>query len=477
MIPRMTLRLRMILLFCAVVGVLLAGIYMVVYSMFSTGVENTRFDRLGNRGQPLAALLGYPGGRQLVENLDLRKQYFEVFDTAGNVLSKSKSLGGADLPHPVFGPRDRTQFATVSSAFGSVREVAIPIQLDGRDAWFIVSEPTSTISLIEAGFRSRFILIWTGIMGLTALLATWYVARSLRPIVVLTQHAEELTYRISGVGEYDTTPKLPVRNPYDEVGRLAMNFNVLFERVDSLVRQLRLFVSDAAHELRTPLSVLRGETQLLLAQPRPVAEYERALRIIDVELATMGRIIEGLFTLSMADAGQLNIQRDQLYLDEVLEEACGMAAPLAREKGIAIRKQRWQEEEFRGDQTMLRQLFLILLENAVKYSPSNTAITVDLQTLSGRPTAIIEDQGIGISPQDLPHIFKRFYRAAPQTSDGSRSGGLGLAIADAIAKAHHGSISCESRAGQGSRFTVSFARPEARALKTLSESIPALRDG
>jgi signal transduction histidine kinase len=165
----------------------------------------------------------------------------------------------------------------------------------------------------------------------------------------------------------------------------------------------------------------------------------------------------------MADAGQLKIQRDPLYLDEVLEEACGIAAPLAREKRIAIHKQQWQEEKFRGDQTMLRQLFLILMENAVKYSPSNTAITVGLQTLSGRPTAIIEDQGIGIAPADLPHIFKRFYRAAPQTSDESRSGGLGLAIADAIAKAHQGSISCESKVGHGTRFIVSFTPPGAGA--------------
>jgi signal transduction histidine kinase len=294
---------------------------------------------------------------------------------------------------------------------------------------------------------------------LTALLATWYVARSLRQIVLLTRHAEELTNRISGVGEHPETPKLPVRNPYDEVGRLATNFNVLFERVDSVVQQLRLFVSNAAHELRTPLAVMRGETQFLLAQPRPVAEYERTLRVIDAELATMGRIIEGLFTLSMADAGQLNIQRDPLHLDEVLEEACGIAAPLAREKRIAIQKRKWQEEEFRGDQTMLRQLFLILMENAVKYSPSNTAITVDLRTRAGRPTAIIEDQGPGIAPEDLPHIFERFYRAAPQTSDESRSGGLGLAIAAAIVKAHDGSIICESEVGQGSRFIVSFTPP------------------
>ncbi len=456
MMAKMTLRMRMILLFCAVVGILVGGIYFVVYYMFSTGLQQTRFNRLVDRGQPLISLLQFPGGGHIIETFDLRAQYFEVFDLSGNVLYKSKRLGTTDLPRVTSASRNSITFATVPSALGSIREAIFPMRIDGKDAWFVLSEPTSQIAALEASFRTKFIVIWTLSMLLTALLATWYVARSLRPIVVLTEHAEQLTYRISRMGNEADSPKLPVANPYDEVGRLAANFNVLFERVDSAMRQLRLFVSDAAHEMRTPLAVLRGETQLVLSQPRSLTEYEHAFMIIDSELATMGRIIEGLFTLSMADAGQLTIQRDTVYLDEVLEESCGIAAPLARKKRIAIQKQPWKEHQLRGDQTMLRQLFLILMENAVKYSPPDTTITVDLKSEGGSPTVSIEDQGAGIAPEHLPHIFKRFYRAAPQSGE-TRSGGLGLAIADAIARAHDASIQCQSTLGQGSRFTIRFA--------------------
>ena len=105
---------------------------------------------------------------------------------------------------------------------------------------------------------------------------------------------------------------------------------------------------------------------------------------------------------------------------------------------------------------MLRQLFLILIENAIKYSPSETTICVDMKEIGGKPTVTVADEGIGIAEEHLPHIFERFYRAAPQPSEGTRSGGLGLAIAAAIADAHHGSIQCEGTKGAGSRFTVTF---------------------
>jgi signal transduction histidine kinase len=222
------------------------------------------------------------------------------------------------------------------------------------------------------------------------------------------------------------------------------------------VQQLQLFVSDAAHEIRTPLAILRGETQLLLAQPRGVLEYQQTLTALDGELATMGRIVEGLFTLSMADSGQLKIVGDKVYLHEILDEACGIVAPLAREKQITIETSDWKEQPLVGDQTMLRQLFLILIENAIKYSAPQTTIQVNLDIVQDQPTVTIQDQGMGIAPDDLPHVFKRFYRAAPQTSGESRSGGLGLAIAEAIITAHHGTICCQSTVGVGSIFTVSF---------------------
>lgn len=456
MISRLTLRRRMILLFCLVVGTVAGGIYIVVYSMFNSGLQKARFDRMVDRAQPLIFLLQYPEGSTFAENLDLRRQYFEVYDANGKPLFKSKTLKGHNLPPVPFGTRAATAFDTVPSELGSVRRAIIPIKFHGEDAWFVAVEVTSTIDGIEADVRKQFLIFWCVGMVLVAFLARWYVARSLKPILLLTQHAEELTRRMSPAGAYNANSKLEVRNPFDEVGRLATNFNVLFERVGSVVQQMRRFVSDAAHELRTPLAVVRGETQLLLSQPRPVAEYQRTLVIIDNELATMGRIMEGLFTLAMADAGQLVTDRTPVHLDEVLEEACGVIAPLAREKHISIKKSQWCECLLHGDQTMLRQLFLIFIDNAVKYSHPYTTITVELYVADNCPTVVVQDEGIGIRPEHIPHIFRRFYRAAPQTSEDTRSGGLGLAIASAIVSAHHAFIECESTVGVGSRFTVTF---------------------
>jgi signal transduction histidine kinase len=249
---------------------------------------------------------------------------------------------------------------------------------------------------------------------------------------------------------------LPVTNPNDEVGQLASTFNLLFERMDAVVRQLRQFVSDASHELRTPLSVLRGETHYLIEQERSPQECRGTLKIIEGELAALTRIVEGLFTLSMADAGQLRLSVEPLNLDEVLEEACGMAAPVARRKEIMIDRLVWSEISFIGDQVLLRQLFLILLENAIKYSPRNTVIRVGIQILDGQPCVTVQDEGIGVRTEHLPHIFERFYRAAPDPNEESRSGGLGLAIALAVMRAHQGTIECKSKVGEGSTFTLKF---------------------
>jgi len=235
---------------------------------------------------------------------------------------------------------------------------------------------------------------------------------------------------------------------------LAATFNELFTQVDSALRQLRQFVTDASHELRTPLSVLRGETELLLAEPRSPADYQRALQIIDGELAKLTRIVEGLFTISMADAGRLRLLNEPLYLNEVLEEACALAAPQARQKSIAISGDLKRELPYQGDETFLRQLFLIFLDNAIKYSPQNTSVRVGMERSDGFVRIEFKDEGVGISQSDLPRIFERFYRGPRSTPGESRSGGLGLAIAQAIVNAQGGSIGCQSSPGCGSTFTV-----------------------
>jgi signal transduction histidine kinase len=227
--------------------------------------------------------------------------------------------------------------------------------------------------------------------------------------------------------------------------------NQLLARIDAVVRQLRQFVSDASHELRTPLSVLQGETELLLARPRTTAEYEKAARIIDSELKKLNRMVDGLFTLSMADAGQFRIAPEPVYLEDILEESCGLAAPLAHHKKIRIERDLQPDVLLNGDPTFLRQLFLIFIDNAIKYSPAGTSVRVTL-TKQDDVRVSFEDQGIGIAKDDLPRIFERFFRAGPSSE--TQSGGLGLAIAQAIVRAHDGSIECESEPGQGSLFTI-----------------------
>jgi two-component system sensor histidine kinase BaeS len=176
--------------------------------------------------------------------------------------------------------------------------------------------------------------------------------------------------------------------------------------------------------------------------------------LFDDEFKKLTRIVEGLFTLSMADAGQLHLMSEPLYIDEVLEEACALVTSRARSKNIAILRELNQEVAYVGDEAFLHQLFLIFLDNAIKYSPERTQVQVSLVEKDGTIRARFEDQGIGIASEHLPFIFERFYRAAPPTGVEAHSGGLGLAIAQAIVRAQGGFIECHSTPGVGSTFTV-----------------------
>ena len=247
---------------------------------------------------------------------------------------------------------------------------------------------------------------------------------------------------------------LPVSSPYDELSRLAETFNHLFQGIDSAVGQLRQFVTDASHELRTPLSVLHGETELLLSKPRNAEEYRKTLSDFGDEFKKLNRIVEGLFTLSMADAGQLQLMSEPVYINEVLEEACALVTSRALAKNIVIVRALNEEISYSGDEAFLHELFLIFLDNAIKYSSEGSRVLVTLEQDAGKIRAHFQDQGIGISSEHLPFIFERFYRAVPHSSGGTHSGGLGLAIAQAIVRAQGGAIECQSAPGVGSTFTV-----------------------
>ena len=453
-----SLRFRMILLFCAVVGTLLALTYIVVYETFSNQTRGYLDDRLSDSARFLATQLSnQPAGTPFSATaspgqlLEMVREDGETWNNPTDLYRVAESAG----PLPTSG---KTTFRTISLNGKTLRVAIVPFMFDSQRAWLLLGESTAGVERIESVFWKKAIAFWACSLLLTTIIASWYVSRSLAPLVALNKHARHLTDLASSAAQFDLGGRLPVTNPRDELGQLALSFNELLAKLDAAVEQLRQFVSDAAHELRTPLAVLHGTTQLLLSQRRSVDEYESRLASISAELTCMVRIVEGLFTLSMADAGQLRLHRERLQLDEVFEEACGIAAPIARRKEIRIEQADCPAIELGGDGTLIREALLILLENAIKYSPQRTVISTGILVGDGSIEVYVRDQGIGIPHEKIPLIFQRFYRATPQPSDDSRSGGLGLSIAEAIMRVHEGQIFCSSVQGKGSVFTLRFPR-------------------
>jgi signal transduction histidine kinase len=447
-----SLRVRMMLLFCTLVSVLLAGSYLAFMGLLAHEIPAQLNRQLVETARPVVADISAEPEARDVERLDIPGEFFEVLDSDGRLLQKSKNLTAAIPLQPSAPVLTHPTFQLVDIGEGqTVRVALIPFQQAGQTRLVAVAIPTLGTNRVMDSFARIVLFLFPLSVLITAGISAFYVGRALAPVTDLTQHAASMAKRVAHPQGF--WEPLPVRTPHDELGRLAQTFNELFRGVDSAVRQLRQFVTDASHELRTPIAVLHGETELLLSKPRTAEEYQKTLVVFDDELKKLTRMVEGLFTLSMADAGQLHLESEPLYINEVLEEACALVTSRARKKGIVIVRQLEQEVSYTGDEAFLHQLFLIFLDNAIKYSPDGSVIRVTLERIDSL-RASFQDQGLGIPAEHLPFIFERFYRAAPSVSGDSHSGGLGLAIAQAIVRAQHGSIECQSEVGVGSSFTV-----------------------
>ncbi len=370
--------------------------------------------------------------------------------------SDSKNLSAPLTFRGISPEAGKTSFGGGSLPDGHHLRIAlIPFEQANQVRVLAVAIRTSRFGSTLENFGSVALLIFPLSLLLTAGISTFYVGKSLAPITALTNHAALMAKRVTSRDGFWTP--LPVSARNDELGLLAETINQLLERVDSSVRPMRQFVTDASHELRTPLAVLQGETQLLLSKPRSAEEYRNTLYGFDEEFKKLTHIVEGLFTLSVADSGQLRLTREPLYLDEVLEEACALAKSRADAKNITLLRELQSDVPYLGDEAFLRQLFLIFLDNAIKYSTNNTSITVRLEQDERHIKVQFDDNGIGVSSTDLPFIFERFYRAGTSNNGGPhQSGGLGLAIASAIVQVLGGSIACESTLGSGSKFVVTL---------------------
>lgn len=276
-------------------------------------------------------------------------------------------------------------------------------------------------------------------LALAALAGYLLARRSLLPL-------RELTKTISTTSSSDLTARVNIANRYDEIGLLAGQFNGLLDRLEAAFAGQRRFMADASHELRTPVSVALSAAQVTARDPRrSLDDFEEALAVIEKQMLRLRRIVDDLLFLSQADTGLPPVQRTEVFLDDAISEASRSASALARAKQQKLILDTLPEARCLGDQDQLTRAVLILLDNAIKFTPRHGTIAVGLQRDNRFWRCSVTDSGSGIPDAAQPHIFDRFFRGNETDVPGS---GLGLAIARSIVEAHGGQLRLvESRPG------------------------------
>jgi heavy metal sensor kinase len=319
-------------------------------------------------------------------------------------------------------------------------------RLPGLDARVVVWNSLEPFEW-ERARLARALLLGVPLALLVASAGGWMVGyRGLRPLTDMARQAETIT-----ADRLDDRLSQPVTR--DELGALASAFNALLDRLAGALRVQRQFMADASHQLRTPISIARTAAQVTLSQPeRDAADYREALTIVATQTRRLTEMIERMFTLALADLDARPLQLTDFYLDELVQECARTAQVLAADRRLTIRAETPAEVPFRGDETLLRQMIMNLVENAVRHTPPAGTVALALNAVNGHVRVIVADTGCGIPAEHQARIFERFVRLQTAAPDGA--GGLGLPIARWVAEAHHGSLTLESSGPTGSRFVV-----------------------
>ncbi len=288
-------------------------------------------------------------------------------------------------------------------------------------------------------------------IGLTSIGAYNILGRALRPVDEIVRSAERITLR-------NLSQRLPVPETGDEVQRLSLALNRMIQRLDESYQITSRFSGDASHELRTPLTIIRGELEALLKQDNLGEEETQQIGSVLEEVDRLTAIVEGLLAISRLEAGETPLGKDPVDLSRLTSTTVEQMEPLAEEKSLKIVCRASHDVMVEANEVRLKQVVVNLLDNAIKYTPVAGSITVQVKSENTEAVLEVIDNGIGISAEALPHVFKRFYRSEQVQARRARGTGLGLSMVQSIVEAHGGSVTVESRENLGSTFRVRLPR-------------------
>lgn len=459
------LRTSLALAYTAVLALVLTALALGYHSALVRQLDSSTTHHLESTARSLHRYLQFKSGAPVLvfnENdpeevafINDATAYFQIYDgNTGALLRQSPGIEALGLRYT---PGEVAEFARtpelqdVQTDRGRLRLSTSVISPAPGEMYVVqVGELLDRVDAMLTGFDT--LLLWRIVVGLVfaAVAGRWLAGRSLVPLT-------RLAAATRGIGISNLHDRVSVRGANDELDEVAAAFNQALARVEQSVGEMRQFSAALAHELRTPLAILRGEAELALSQPVSAPERERLVSQID-EYDRLTRLINQILTLARAGAGEISMTRRPVDLSVLSSEVVDQLELVAEAREISITRDIPAGVVVEGDAGWLERLLLILLDNAIKFTPHGGRISVTLSSADTFVRLAIADSGIGIAPEALSHVFERFYRADASRSRQTDGAGLGLALAQWIAGVHQATIDVTSTLGEGSTFIVNFVQ-------------------
>jgi heavy metal sensor kinase len=393
-----------------------------------------------------------PSDPEAVTFIEEATRYYQVYDAnTGRLLAQSpalESLGLRYTPDEVSAFLQNPGIEDLQTDRGRLRlQSSLIAPAEGQRYLLQVGEPLDRFDRAITNFER--LLVWRLIGGLiaAALIGYWMAGRALAPLSRLARATRAIDIR-------NLQERVAVRGTHDELDEVAHALNHALERVEHAMGEMRQFSAALAHELRTPLAILRGESELALTQALSPEELRQRLAVQLDEFDKLTRLINQILTLARAEAGEIALANAPVDFAVLTTSTVDQLEAVAEARGIRLSCDASRAVVVHGDAGWLERLLLILLDNAIKFTPPEGTVWVRVSEENGSARLDVRDSGPGIPSESLPHIFERFYRVDPARSRQTEGAGLGLALAKWIVEHHGGTIQVASSEGHGSTFTV-----------------------
>lgn len=432
-----------------------------VYIYFQNSLQKSIDTKIKSIAEVLASSMTETHNQSLFGNFERylenalgkkpKGKFIQIIDASGKIGARLNDLEAEAVPVSFVtlekALKGEIVYETIETARPRLRMITMPI-LENKKIISIVQVGSSLEEFEDTMKRLLIIMIISIITSIAVTIVVGYfmAKKTMKPV-------DQIRRAAVNISSNNLDERIDIKGRKDELGRLAETFNAMISRLKDSFQRINQFSIDVSHELKTPLTILKGETELALRKERTNEEYKRSMQSNLEEIDRMSRIIDDLLLLSKAETKDIGMNLEKIDLRDLLADVCMNMKLFGENKGVEIIARELEDIRLVGDELKLRRMITNVVENAIKYGHRGGHVIVSSYKQNGFACVNVEDDGPGISPGDIKYIFDRFYRADRSRKRESGSG-LGLSISKWIAEAHKGSIDVQSRPAAGSVFTI-----------------------